>query len=102
MPSLCYENFPRIVVEAYAHGKPAVVSDSGALGEIVGDETGIRFTTGDPGALATALHGVLTDDRLADRMGDAAKSEYLRKYTPERNFEQLIRIYDLAAQQHHA
>jgi glycosyltransferase involved in cell wall biosynthesis len=96
VPSLCYENFPRIVVEAFAHGKPAIVSDLGALREIVHDGAGMRFHAGDHAALARALNRMLNDDRLADRLGDAARAEYLRKYTPERNFEQLMAIYRFA------
>jgi len=96
VPSLCYENFPRIVVEAFAHGKPAIVSDLGALREIVHPGTGRRFHAGNHVDLARALSCMLNDDRLADRLGDAARTEYLHRYTPERNFEQLMAIYSFA------
>jgi glycosyltransferase involved in cell wall biosynthesis len=99
VPSLCYENFPRMVVEAFAHGKPVIVSDVGALREIVDTDTGIRFPPGDSVAMADALCRVLRNDRLADSLGDAARAEYLNKYTPERNFGQLMTIYRFATRE---
>lgn len=96
VPSQWYENFPRVIVEALAHGRPVIGSDLGAVAEIVNAEIGIRFAAGNPGALASALSRILSNDRLADCLGDAARAEYLHRYTPERNFEQLMAIYKFA------
>jgi glycosyltransferase involved in cell wall biosynthesis len=35
VPSQCYENFPRIIVEAFSYGIPVVASRLGSLAEIV-------------------------------------------------------------------
>jgi len=97
LPSLGYENFPRLLVEAMACGRPALVSDIGALAEIVEHgRTGLRFHPGDTQGIAETLNVILADGALADRLGVNARAEYLAKYTPERNFEQLMRIYHFA------
>jgi glycosyltransferase involved in cell wall biosynthesis len=44
LPSGCYENFPRVVIEAFAKGTPAIVSKLGAMPEIVDDgRTALHF-----------------------------------------------------------
>ena len=97
VPSVCYENFPRAVVEAMTSGRPLVVAGLGALAELVQHgRTGLQFSPGDAVALGQALRAILSDDSLADRLGADARAEYLAKYTPERNFEMLMRIYRFA------
>ena len=97
VPSIWYETFGRVVIEAFCHARPVVVSDIGAIGELVRHgETGLKFPPGDAAALGEALRTILGDGGLADRLGANARAEYLAKYTPERNFEMLMRIYRLA------
>ena len=95
-PSLCFENFPRVVVEAFAHGRPVIAANIGALNEIVNQHTGLRFPAGDCAALADALASILCGHRAGEKLGEAARVEYLRNYTPERNYQQLMSIYSFA------
>ncbi len=97
LPSLAYETFGRPIVEAFAAGRPAVVSNRGAPAEIVDHgQTGLKFHAGDERALAGALNDLLTSGELADRLGGNARRQYLSRYTPERNFEMLMRTYRFA------
>ena len=97
VPSIWYETFGRVVIEAFCHARPVVVSDIGAIGELVHHGgTGLKFPPGDAAALGEALRTILGDGSLADRLGVNARAEYLAKYTPERNFEMLMRIYRFA------
>ncbi len=99
LPSLCFENFPALLAEAYACGRPMIASDSGALGELVDqDRTGLKTPPGDASALAQALRRMAADDSLADSLGRAARREFLAKYTPEENHRNLMRIYRFAAE----
>jgi glycosyltransferase involved in cell wall biosynthesis len=65
LPSL-YEAFGLTALEALACGAPAVVSNTGALPEVVGDAALLADPT--PEALAAALERVLTDRELAERL----------------------------------
>lgn len=94
LPSRCYETFGNAAVEAFACGRPAVVSDLGALSGIVEHRrTGLKFRAGDARQLAKSLAQVLMNGGLADQLGANARTEYLAQYTPSRNFELLMEIY---------
>ena len=97
LPSLAYETFGRPIIEAFAAGRPAIVSDFGAPGEIVdGGRTGLTFPRGDVDRLGEALGRVLGDGAMADKMGRHARAEYDAKYTLERSFETLMKTYRFA------
>jgi len=96
-PSVCYENFPLAIVEAFSSGLPVVASRIGAMAEIVEDgRTGLHFRPGDPEDLATKIEWVA--DHLAElaRMRCEARGEYLLKYTPERNYQLMMETFDRA------
>lgn len=61
------EQFGRVAVEAMALGVPVVVSDSGALPEVVAD-AGLVVPPGDADALHAALRRVADEDSLAERL----------------------------------
>jgi len=95
LPSLCFETFGNAIAEAYACGRPVIVSDIGALSEIVHQgSTGLKVEPGNAAQLSASLTEILSDDALADRMGGNARSEYLACYTPGRNFQMLMEAYD--------
>lgn len=94
LPSVCYENFPRTIVEAYSVGLPVVASRIGGLPEIVRDrETGRLFPAGDAAALAALLRELINDDTTARAMGHAARGLYEKAYAPEVNLTRLLDIY---------
>lgn len=95
LPSICYENSPRTIVEAYASGLPVIASRLGSLADIVKDGvTGLLFRPGDAGDLAEKLAWAEAHPEEMMRMGRAARAEYEAKYTPERNYELLMEIYE--------
>ncbi|MCX8043092.1 MAG: glycosyltransferase family 4 protein [Desulfobacterota bacterium] len=56
VPSLCYENLPLVVLEAFAARVPVIASNHGGLAEIVHDGiNGCTFTAGDPQSLAAVI-----------------------------------------------
>ncbi|HET7037777.1 MAG TPA: glycosyltransferase [Thermomicrobiaceae bacterium] len=93
-PSLLYENFPVSIVEAFACGVPVIASRLGAAAEIVEDRrTGLLFEPGDAGDLAETVLRAEAEPELVCRLGDAARSVYLARYTGDRNYQQLLDIY---------
>ncbi|MDQ4116422.1 MAG: glycosyltransferase family 4 protein, partial [Actinomycetota bacterium] len=63
-PNLGGESFGMVLLEAMAAGAPVVASDMEAFRAVVGDGAGRLVPTGDAGALASVLGGLL-DDRDA-------------------------------------
>lgn len=97
-PSIWYEGFPLTVAEAFACGIPVVCSRLGSLEEIVQDgRTGLHFSAGDSKDLAAKVEWAWTHPTEMEEMGRAARREYENKYTPERNYEALLQIYERAA-----
>jgi len=97
MPSICYEQFPRTLVEAFACGLPVIASRLGPLAELVTDgHTGLLFTPGSASDLAEKLRFAETHPDTMRQMGRNARHEYEAKYTPQRNHEQLMEVYRAA------
>jgi glycosyltransferase involved in cell wall biosynthesis len=74
LPSL-FESFGLTALEALACGAPVVVSDRGALPEVVGDAAVVSEP--DPEALAAALATVLTDPGVARALSAAGRARAL-------------------------
>lgn len=98
VPSPCYENLPRTIVEALAKGTPAVASRMGAMIEVIEEgRTGLLFEPGNPADLAAKVRELLSADatrREATRR--AARERYEQRYTAEANYRQLMSIYERA------
>lgn len=94
-PSECYENFPIVLLEAMAHGKPSLVSRIGGLPEIITEgETGTFFLPGEATDLAIQLDRLLANRQQLPEMGKRAREKYLEKFTPAKNLEYLLKIYE--------
>ena len=94
VPSICYENFPRTIVEAFACSLPVIASRLGAMAEIVRDgETGLLFEAGNAEDLVQKMAWAEDHPSTLREMGANARREYEAKYTPETNYRQLMTIY---------
>jgi glycosyltransferase involved in cell wall biosynthesis len=94
LPSLCYENFPMTLAEAYACGVPVVVSELGAMKEIVAHgSTGLLFRPGDADDLVAKVSFAWNNREYLRRLGRQARKEYESKYTSELNYKALVEIY---------
>ena len=92
-----YETFGMVAIEAFACGVPVITSNLGAMAEIVRDRvTGVHFRTGDPQDLAAKVEWAWNHSAEMELMGHVARAEYEAKYTPERNYEMLMSIYESA------
>lgn len=101
LPSECYETFGRVVIEAFACGRPVVVSRIGGPMELVREgASGLLFDPGDANDLAGKLLTLLKDDGLRSSMGRNCRSEYLDKYTPGKNYPLLMKCYEQAIENH--
>jgi glycosyltransferase involved in cell wall biosynthesis len=94
MPSRA-EGFGLPVVEAMAYGIPVVTSDDPALVEVGGSAT-VTTPVGDETALAEAVHRVVTDDALRERLARAGSARAAR-LTWTKTAERMWQIYRQAA-----
>lgn len=91
MPSR-WEAFGLVAIEAMKYGKPVIVSDKGALPEIVKDgENGLVFDFNDPKSLQSVL-GKLSKDKLHE-MGNKAEKDFMEHYRLENMVTATIKNY---------
>lgn len=95
MPSTGMESFGLVAIEAFACGTPVIATRHGGLRELIVDgHTGLLVPPNDDRALASAIAFAEAHPDAMQRMGMAARKNYLATYTPARNYERLIQIYD--------
>ncbi|AFY71623.1 glycosyl transferase group 1 [Thalassoporum mexicanum PCC 7367] len=93
-----YETFGRVAVEAFAKGTPVIAANLGAIAEIVdAGRTGLHFRVGDSDDLAAKVELLLSDQLKLQQMREQARTEYVQKYTADRNYQELIAIYNSLA-----
>jgi glycosyltransferase involved in cell wall biosynthesis len=97
MPSICYENNPLSVIEAFALGKPVVGARIGGIPELVRDwETGLTYTSGDVNDLGEKIRVMFNNrDKIAE-MGQKARSYVEREFNSSVYYVKLIEIYEKA------
>ena len=93
-PSICFETFGLVIVEAFANATPVIASRIGVVPELVEDGvTGLLFTAGDAHDLSHKLIWAQANPAKMAEMGRNALARFEEKYTPERNYTQLMKIY---------
>jgi glycosyltransferase involved in cell wall biosynthesis len=94
LPSLWYEGFPMTIVEAFSCGLPVMASDDGGMKDVIKDRnTGLLFSLGDEGVLAENIEWAFKHLIEMDEMGQAARQQFEKKYSPQKNYEELMAIY---------
>jgi glycosyltransferase involved in cell wall biosynthesis len=97
LPSECYENFPLVIAEAYAHGLPVLASRLGSLEELVlPGKTGQLFNPRDAEDLSRSARILLDAPERLNSMARDCRKMYEMNYTPTQNLARLREIYDQA------
>lgn len=93
-PSVYFDNFPTVNLEAQAAGTPVVGTCFGGTPEAVADgETGFIVNPYNVEALAERISRLLLDDDLRLRMGEQARRRVRQRYDWLRQAEKLVEIY---------
>ena len=95
VPSEWPEPFGMVVLEAWREGRAVIVTNRGALPEIVDDgRTGIVVEAGDVAAAASAIAELTADVAKAARLGAAGRREVETTYSLVRHLDRLEATYE--------
>jgi glycosyltransferase involved in cell wall biosynthesis len=92
------EGFPRVIMEAFARGRPVVATAVGGIPDLVEtSRNGVLVEPADVEGLAGALVRVLEDEELAERLSRGARDDAERlHWTPDRYARALRELVDSA------
>jgi len=94
VPSVWYEVFGLIALEAYAAGKPVLASQIGGLAELVKDgETGVLVAAGDDAELARAMAALWRPPEECAALGRAGRAWVEEAFGPDEHYRGLMEIY---------
>jgi len=94
LPSIWFEGFPLVVVEAYAAGTPIIASRIGSLAEIVEDRiTGMLARPGDASDLAASMRWAVDHPDEMAQMGVNARRRYEARYRGSMHLTALLETY---------
>lgn len=93
-PSTWYEGMPITILEAMSVGVPVIATNLGPRNEVIQNGiNGFLYVNGNSTEFIDKVNMLIKNKELREKMGKAAKEEYLKKYTPEMNFKMLDVIY---------
>ena len=89
VPSICYETFGIIIIEAFSCKTPVIVNDLGALPEVV-DDSGGGFVYTNEAELVRSMMKLATDRGLRQQLGENGYSAYLRYWNETAHLEKYL------------
>ena len=94
LPSIGHEDFPIVILEAMAAGRPVVATRvAGAPDQVVDGVTGRIIEPRDATALAAAIADVLGTQDRGKQMGVAGRQRYEEHFAPERVVDLYVEAY---------
>jgi glycosyltransferase involved in cell wall biosynthesis len=91
LPSLQYEDTPRPLVEAFAHGLPVIASRVGSLSDLVEPgRNGLLFEPGSARDLARRLAWAEAFPEKMRQMGECAKADYQARFIADWSYQRLF------------
>ena len=95
VPSEWYENNPRVILEAFALGKPVIGSRIGGIPELVKDGmTGLLFEPKNVKGLRNRIEELLSGGDRIIEMGKNARKMVEDDFNEDKHYGSLINIYD--------
>ncbi len=97
MPSICYEVFGIVLIEAFAQKTPVIVRDLGGMPEAVQDSNGgFIFRTDEE--LVQAMMRLQNDGELRRTLGENGYAAYLRLWNEEPHLKKYFEIIESVAE----
>jgi glycosyltransferase involved in cell wall biosynthesis len=96
VPSICFETFSLVVIEAFNQQTPAIVRNIGAMPEIIGESRG-GFCYNTEQDLVGAMDKLLEDPRLRYELGLKGYNAYREKWTPDAHLKRYFELIEKIA-----
>jgi glycosyltransferase involved in cell wall biosynthesis len=95
-PSIWYETFGLVIIEAFSLGLPVIAGNLGAMSSMIKDGyNGLLFEAGNSADLqAKLIEWHNKSQKEKELFSKNAYQTYLENYTPEKNLSQLMAIYN--------
>jgi glycosyltransferase involved in cell wall biosynthesis len=97
VPSICYEVFGIIILEAYMQKTPVIVHDLGGLKEVVEESQG-GFAYRSTEELLASMERLRTDAALRRAMGERGYRTYMSRWNEEAHLEMYFQVIEQTAQ----
>lgn len=99
VPSIWFELFGLVAIEAMFHGLPVIAAKIGGLAELVEDGvTGFLFQPGNSEELAFKMKLLWENPQLCQQMGRAGREKTIREYGEDLYYKGLMGVYEKAIQ----
>lgn len=96
-PTKWYEGMPLIILEAMSMGCPVISSDIGNPKNMIDHKiNGLLFEPGKMAELYKNISWIIRNPKNSRKLGDNARKKYEELYTPEKNYNTLLYIYEKA------
>ena len=93
LPSL-FEGTPLTLIQAMMSGLPVVTTSTCGMKDVIANgDTGLLIPIRSPDAIVAAVEGLMADRSLRERLGRAAQSAALDRYTWDRVAEPVEEAY---------
>lgn len=101
VPSVWHENFPYVINQSFALGRPVIGANRGGITELISHgKRGLVYDADDISALSTAIKRLANDQKEARAMGEAAKDWSDNVFTDIRFNNELNEAYHKAQNAH--
>ena len=91
MPSICFETFGQVIIEAFSQKTPAIVRNLGAMPETIEESGGGVIYDSDVDLIA-AMDRLLTDISHRQTLGLSGYQAYLRNWTADAHLERYFAL----------
>jgi glycosyltransferase involved in cell wall biosynthesis len=94
VPSRWPEPFGLVGLEAFAHARPVVASETGGISDwLEHGVSGLQVDVSRPDELANAINRIINDPALGERMGQAGRRSSMERFSPDAHVRELEKVY---------
>lgn len=93
VPSLWHENFPYVIFQSFAAGKPVIGSRRGGIPELIGDDRGLIFDPDSVSELSNAICWMSENPEQAIEMGRKGRQFVENEFNDDKFYREIMANY---------